>query len=70
MVNEEDHLRIQVLQSGFNIQDTWKLTNKIDDEIDKRLDYAYSADLGYYTLPDQCRTGLRDPAWCISRALL
>lgn len=60
MVNEEDHLRIQVLQSGFNIQDTWKLTDKIDDELDKRLDYAYSTDLGYYTCcPTNVGTGMR-----------
>lgn len=60
MVNEEDHLRIQVLQSGFNIRDTWKLTDKIDDELDKRLDYAYSTDLGYYTCcPTNVGTGMR-----------
>ncbi|MDP2943541.1 MAG: ATP--guanido phosphotransferase, partial [Candidatus Omnitrophota bacterium] len=60
MVNEEDHLRIQVLQSGFNIQDTWQLANKIDDELDKKLDYAYSTDLGYYTCcPTNVGTGMR-----------
>jgi len=60
MVNEEDHLRIQVLQSGFNIQDTWQLADKIDDELDKRLDYAYSTDLGYYTCcPTNVGTGMR-----------
>ncbi|MDP3786331.1 MAG: protein arginine kinase [Candidatus Omnitrophota bacterium] len=60
MVNEEDHLRIQVLQSGFNIQNTWQLANKIDDELDKKLDYAYSTDLGYYTCcPTNVGTGMR-----------
>ncbi len=60
MVNEEDHLRIQVLQSGFNIQDTWELTSKIDDELDKKLDYAYSPELGYYTCcPTNAGTGMR-----------
>lgn len=60
MVNEEDHLRIQILQSGLNLQDAWKLTSNIDDELDKRLDYAYSADLGYYTCcPTNVGTGMR-----------
>lgn len=60
MVNEEDHLRIQILQSGLNLQDAWKLTSSIDDELDKRLDYAYSADLGYYTCcPTNVGTGMR-----------
>ncbi len=60
MVNEEDHLRIQVLQSGFNIRDTWQLANKIDEELDRCLDYAYSVELGYLTCcPTNAGTGLR-----------
>src|SRR5207244_12458479 len=30
MVNEEDHIRLQVLQSGFQLQEAWKLCNRID----------------------------------------
>ncbi len=60
MVNEEDHFRIQVLQSGFNLQDTWKLANKIDEELEQYLDYAYSAEFGYLTCcPTNVGTGLR-----------
>lgn len=60
MVNEEDHLRIQILQSGFNFQDTWQLANKIDEELDRYLDYAYSVELGYLTCcPTNVGTGLR-----------
>lgn len=60
MVNEEDHLRIQVLQSGFNIRDTWQLANKTDEELDRYLDYAYSIELGYLTCcPTNVGTGLR-----------
>ncbi len=60
MVNEEDHLRIQILQSGFNLQDIWQLSNNIDEELDKYLDYAYSAELGYLTCcPTNVGTGLR-----------
>ncbi|KPK40510.1 MAG: ATP--guanido phosphotransferase [Omnitrophica WOR_2 bacterium SM23_29] len=60
MVNEEDHLRIQILQSGVNLQDTWQLANKIDEELDRYLDYAYSVELGYLTCcPTNVGTGLR-----------
>jgi len=31
MVNEEDHLRIQVLRSGLQLEETWDQINKIDD---------------------------------------
>ncbi|MFH0771510.1 MAG: protein arginine kinase [Candidatus Omnitrophota bacterium] len=60
MVNEEDHLRIQVLQSGFNLRDAWNIANKIDEELNKQLDYAYSSELGYLTCcPTNVGTGLR-----------
>jgi protein arginine kinase len=60
MINEEDHLRIQVMRSGFNIQDTWKLANRIDKELETKLDYAFSSDWGYLTAcPTNTGTALR-----------
>ncbi len=60
MVNEEDHLRIQVLQSDFNLQDTWKLADRIDEELEQYLDFAVFSDLGYLTCcPTNVGTGLR-----------
>ncbi len=60
MVNEEDHLRIQVLQSGLNLHDTWKLADKIDEELEQNLEFAVSSDLGYLTCcPTNVGTGLR-----------
>ncbi|MFA5148185.1 MAG: protein arginine kinase [Candidatus Omnitrophota bacterium] len=60
MVNEEDHLRIQVLQSGLNLRDTWKLADRIDEELGQRLDFAYSPEAGYLTCcPTNIGTGLR-----------
>ncbi|MFH0839072.1 MAG: protein arginine kinase [Candidatus Omnitrophota bacterium] len=60
MVNEEDHLRIQVMHSGFNIQDTWKLADKIDKELETKLDYAFSPEWGYLTAcPTNTGTALR-----------
>ncbi len=60
MVNEEDHLRIQVLQSGFNLHDTWKLADRIDEELEQGLEFAVASDLGYLTCcPTNAGTGLR-----------
>jgi protein arginine kinase len=49
MVNEEDHLRIQSMQSGLNLRDGWKIIDALDDDLAAVLPYAYSADWGYLT---------------------
>lgn len=60
MVNEEDHLRIQVMQSGFNLMEAWRIINKIDTDFDRRLSYAFSTDWGYLTAcPTNTGTGMR-----------
>jgi protein arginine kinase len=60
MVNEEDHIRLQVLQSGFQLQEAWKICSKIDDELEQRLDYSFSPQLGYLTAcPTNVGTGMR-----------
>lgn len=60
MINEEDHLRIQVLQSGFNIIEAWRLTDEIDTEFGARMPYAFSSRWGYLTAcPTNTGTGLR-----------
>jgi protein arginine kinase len=60
MVNEEDHIRLQVLQSGFQLQDAWQLCSKIDDTLAEHLEYAFSPQLGYLTAcPTNVGTGMR-----------
>lgn len=60
MINEEDHLRIQVLQSGFNLMEAWRIIDEIDTELSKKLPYAYSPKWGYLTAcPTNTGTGLR-----------
>ncbi len=60
MINEEDHLRIQVLRNGYKFNATWKVIDEIDNEIDACLDYAFSPNLGYLTAcPTNLGTGLR-----------
>ncbi len=60
MVNEEDHLRIQVMQSGFNLFEAYNIINKIDDSFAKEVLYAFSPEWGYLTAcPTNTGTGMR-----------
>lgn len=60
MINEEDHLRIQVLLSGFNLKECWRIADSLDTELSKKLAFAYSAKWGYLTAcPTNTGTGLR-----------
>jgi protein arginine kinase len=60
MVNEEDHLRIQVLRSGLQLDQAWEQISRIDDLLESRLDFAYHARFGYLTAcPTNVGTGLR-----------
>jgi len=60
MVNEEDHLRIQVMQSGFNLDETWKIADSIDDSFSQKLDFAFSLHWGYLTAcPTNTGTAMR-----------
>ncbi len=60
MINEEDHLRVQVMQSGFNLQECWRISNRLDDSLHKRVKFAYHNEWGYLTAcPTNAGTGLR-----------
>jgi len=60
MINEEDHLRIQVMQSGFNIFEAWNIINNIDDCLSRELNFAFSGEWGYLTAcPTNTGTGMR-----------
>ena len=60
MVNEEDHLRIQVLRSGLDIKGSWKRIDKMDDILGEGLNYAFSDRLGYLTAcPTNVGTAMR-----------
>lgn len=60
MVNEEDHLRIQVIRSGLALTEAWKEIDAIDDKIEERLEYAFSPRFGYLTAcPTNVGTGIR-----------
>ncbi|UAC50141.1 protein arginine kinase [Bacillus aquiflavi] len=60
MVNEEDHIRIQCLFSGFQLTEALNLANVIDDWIEEQIDYAFDENRGYLTsCPTNVGTGLR-----------
>lgn len=60
MINEEDHLRLQSIQSGFNLQDAWNMLSQIDDELSRVLPFAFSERWGYLTAcPTNTGTGMR-----------
>jgi protein arginine kinase len=60
MINEEDHLRIQVMQSGLALDSAWQQINRIDDLIEETVTYAFEDKLGYLTAcPTNVGTGMR-----------
>jgi protein arginine kinase len=60
MVNEEDHLRLQVMHSGLDLQAAWDQINQIDDLIEEHINFAFHEQLGYLTAcPTNVGTGLR-----------
>lgn len=60
MVNEEDHLRLQVLAPGLQLQEAWRIASMVDDALEQRLQYAFDQQLGYLTAcPTNVGTGLR-----------
>lgn len=60
MINEEDHLRIQVMCSGLDLQAAWERIDRLDDQLERKLTYAFHDTLGYLTAcPTNVGTGLR-----------
>lgn len=60
MINEEDHLRLQVMHSGLDLSTAWDQINQLDDLIEEQVTYAYNEKLGYLTAcPTNVGTGIR-----------
>ncbi len=60
MINEEDHLRIQSITNGMNINEAFVAANKVDDILSESLDYAFHDKYGYLTsCPTNLGTGIR-----------
>ncbi|MCU0711271.1 MAG: protein arginine kinase [Pirellula sp.] len=60
MINEEDHLRFQVMQSGLDLESAWNRMDELDNVLEEKLTYSYTTKLGYLTAcPTNVGTGLR-----------
>lgn len=60
MVNEEDHLRLQVLRSGLQLDEAWEQINHVDDVLEEELEFSYHNRFGYLTAcPTNIGTGIR-----------
>ena len=60
MINEEDHLRIQVLREGFSLKEAAETADRIDTLLSETLDFAYDPEFGYLTqCPTNLGTGMR-----------
>lgn len=60
MINEEDHLRMQFLTSGLQLEKAWEIANRFDDLLEEKINYAFDPYRGYLTAcPTNVGTGLR-----------
>lgn len=60
MLNEEDHIRIQTVFPGENMDKAWDMADKIDNLIEESVEYAFDEDFGYLTsCPTNVGTGIR-----------
>ncbi len=60
MINEEDHLRMQALRPGLQLRQAWTTIDHADSSLERKLDYAFSTDVGYLTAcPTNLGTGIR-----------
>ena len=60
MINEEDHLRMQALRPGLQLRHAWEAVDAVDSQLEQKLNYAFSLELGYLTAcPTKLGTGIR-----------
>src|SRR5580692_482791 len=63
MMNEEDHLRMQAITSGLDLQKTFRIIDDVDTALEAHLDFAFDPELGYLTAcPTNVGTGMRASA--------
>ncbi|MGE4619569.1 MAG: protein arginine kinase [Planctomycetota bacterium] len=60
MGNEEDHLRLQVVKSGYRLEEAWQEMDQLEKAIDQKLQFAFDQQFGYLTAcPTNVGTGFR-----------
>ncbi len=60
MIGEEDHIRIQVILAGLQLEKAYQMAEELDRFLDEHLRFAFDNDLGFLTeCPTNLGTGLR-----------
>lgn len=60
MINEEDHIRLQVIKNGLALEEAYDTADKLDTLLDENLEFAFDEKLGYLTqCPTNLGTGMR-----------
>ena len=60
MLNEEDHIRLQVMMPGLALAQAYEIADRLDDEINEKVRFAFDERLGYLTqCPTNLGTGMR-----------
>ena len=60
LLNEEDHIRIQAMAAGFDLDACFSLADRVDDLIEESVEYAFDEQIGYLTCcPTNAGTGMR-----------
>ncbi len=60
MVNEEDHLRLQSIYTGMQLEEAWRVCSRLESNLDKKLGFAFDRSYGYLTCcPTNIGTGIR-----------
>lgn len=60
MINEEDHIRMQLYFPGFQLNKALEEAFLLDDWLEEKIDYAYDEEKGYLTsCPTNVGTGMR-----------
>ena len=60
MLMEEDHIRLQIIESGYALDKAYETASKVDDVIEESLTYAFDNEFGYLTAcPTNTGTGMR-----------
>ena len=70
MINEEDHIRLQVITDGLSLEQAYDTADKLDTLLDENLEFAFDDKLGYLTqCPTNLGTGMRASVMLHLRAL-
>ena len=60
MLNEEDHIRFQVMYAAFSLDEAYRTANEIDNALSKKLNFAFDERIGYLTQdPTIIGTGMK-----------